>query len=840
MSKSAIARKTSQSGRRSSTWEKAVGSCTLGFSLLESSRHNLFAAAMPIVATKDLACNVYEDTCPTQFNGVCEAGTGSCNLDCLDCDQCEQFSQDCTSCLQNGCYYCAGDATCYNSNLYSFNQFSHCTDATSYLHSGDSCEVPGAFFSDPEYAGQSWVYEMINVVPVWQQGITGTGIRVRINDNGVDSSHPELTGRFDTANSCPKYLPQTDGSTDLASLDGSVEHGTSVAGILGSEANNNECSVGIAPTVTLSACNIFADTDYLPHAIDSFDISQNSFGTDGCKELTVRQRNLQPGNCPFKFVPDPEKTTAVSPCAVCPTFSPPSEECSNSIRSHCKAYYREDELGCLDFLTVILGGNCLYEALTEYERDALTTGITQGRQGKGIVYVFASGNAFNKGDTTNFQSYTNSRLVISVGAVAKDRTHASYSTPGASIFITGPGGDSDSLSNHITIGIGGRCKNAGIGTSFACPVVSGVVALVLEANPNLTWRDVQYVLAQTSQRVDDPQDTTAYLNAAGYWHSTWYGFGIVNAEAAVALARNWKLVGQEQMILAETGLLNRPIVDDQSSFLETSVTVEAPASFSLESVELQLDIDSIARGQLEIILTSPQGTRSIVSPGRRPENSQVSDRWKLMTVRNWGENPNGVWKLTIVDLVKGGVADVDGTAACVSQPWETYVFGNELIDCNTLEAKGLCADGQLDPTGFLAADVFAALFTLEVDGVLAEQACCACGGGETPEIVSDQLKQWTLVMYGTGEPVTPPGVPTPTGTTSKAPTGTGSRPSVRPAPSPTKAPISNPTKSPATSPDKFEPTATVSPIADRIDSTAKSVPSQPYGILLCFLSLTSH
>jgi hypothetical protein len=71
------------------------------------------------------------------------------------------------------------------------------------------------------------------------------------------------------------------------------------------------------------------------------------------------------------------------------------------------------------------------------------------------------------------------RLIISVGSVGKDGLHASYSTPGASLFITAPGGDHENASNHITANFGGGCRDAGVGTSFACPVVSGVVALIL-------------------------------------------------------------------------------------------------------------------------------------------------------------------------------------------------------------------------------------------------------------------------------------------------------------------------------------------------------------------------
>ena len=84
-----------------------------------------------------------------------------------------------------------------------------------------------------------------------------------------------------------------------------------------------------------------------------------------------------------------------------------------------------------------------------------------------------------------------------------------------------------------------NCGDAGQGTSFACPLISGVAAMVLEANPNLTWRDVQGVLAATTQTdFNDEDDETGQwtTNQAGVKHSYTYGFGLVDALAAVTAA----------------------------------------------------------------------------------------------------------------------------------------------------------------------------------------------------------------------------------------------------------------------------------------------------------------
>jgi hypothetical protein len=288
------------------------------------------------------------------------------------------------------------------------------------------------FFQDPLYDGQSWVFDMIHVLPVWQQGIFGSSVRVRVNDNGVDASHDEFGSRFDEVASCDAFLPIKDGKSNY--------HGTAVASILGAQANNDECSVGIAPNVTISACNVFdVRTDsFLAEKVHDFDISQNSFEHPSCAKS--RRRDLQQDNiqCPFTYINNPSST---NPCTVCDftdssstASTKSSTSCQTTIVQHCRKNYEKDVPGCLQFLDLLLQGRqCDYNVLSPLAREALAKGILQGRGGKGIIYVFASGNAFKFGDDTNFKGFTNSRydrIRTHCHLLPQDLESAWYERPG--------------------------------------------------------------------------------------------------------------------------------------------------------------------------------------------------------------------------------------------------------------------------------------------------------------------------------------------------------------------------------------------------------------------------
>jgi hypothetical protein len=186
-------------------------------------------------------------------------------------------------------------------------------------------------------------------------------------------------------------------------------------------------------------------------------------------------------------------------------------------------------------------------------------------------------------------------------------------------------------------------------------------------------------------------------------------------------------------------------LDDPTATISSTVTIASTrGEFKAGAVAVYLDVLHIARGHLQVVLTSPQGTSSVLHPGRRPESTQLDDgeRWKLLTVRNWDESPIGEWTLSIVDLKEGD------TDACVSKAF-TWTFGDTEFTCSQLESFGYCADGVLDPFFYLYQEEFDEFSVFVDNGLTAAEACCACGGaGLDGDEIVDQLRQWRLIVYG--------------------------------------------------------------------------------------------
>ena len=353
---------------------------------------------------------------------------------------------------------------------------------------------------------------------------------------------------------------------------------------------------------------------------------------------------------------------------------------------------------------------------------AFKDGVTRLRDGKGIVYVRASSNDYfdwiNITDgirgwgNTAYGELVSWPYLIIVSGINQQSGHFSVQTnKGSNLWITAPTRiittDVQGCSyghNKMASALDPNCKYDFVfgGSSASTPVITGVVALMLDANPNLTWRDVKHILAKTARKDHDtrtgsithpgvryaPFDTNYTLsnhtyaqrwvtNAAGFSFHNWYGFGLVDTNAAVRMALNYsENLGEfsetvnkdDDTWFYSSGTLIDKVIPRKDA---TGVTngLEVKHNFVIESVQIKISAEHKYVGNLGLELTSPSGTKSIIlninsNLMQHPEfviNPQGSRDFEhiapkpnyndmlLASHAFYGENSKGNWTIKLID-----------------------------------------------------------------------------------------------------------------------------------------------------------------------------------------------
>jgi subtilisin-like proprotein convertase family protein len=306
-------------------------------------------------------------------------------------------------------------------------------------------------------------------------------------------------------------------------------------------------------------------------------------------------------------------------------------------------------------------------------RAALEKGVTEGRDGKGVIYCWAGGNGGDNGDNSNFDGYSNSRYTLAFGAHSDLGFHPWYSELGANLIATAPShGGFESITTTDRTGSFGYSSSGNYtsdfgGTSAATPIGCGITALMLEANPGLGWRDVHYIIAASAYKIDQ-SDIDWVDNGAGYPVNHKYGFGAVDADTATAMAEHWTKLGAE-ISVSNSREVNRGIPDGDRNGIDSSFTIDR--DIYVESVEVEFSApDHPYWGDLRITLTSPSGTKSVLAPGH--ESGRYSDfyeNWTFLSKRHLGENGRGTWTLNVADISS------DDSGSLTS--WGLTLFGTE-------------------------------------------------------------------------------------------------------------------------------------------------------------------
>ena len=277
---------------------------------------------------------------------------------------------------------------------------------------------------------------------------------------------------------------------------------------------------------------------------------------------------------------------------------------------------------------------------------AFITGVANGRNGKGSIFVWASGNGGRDHDNCNCDGYTNSIWTLSVSSATENGLIPWYSEACSSTMATTYSSGSSGERKVITTDLHNGCTSSHTGTSASAAMAAGVIALLLEANPELHWRDVQHITVRNCH-VANLRAKDWRVNSVGRNYSHSFGYGVMDASGMVKMAQKWKNVGTQvtSAVKAAIGPVSIPAMSSRTAKME--VTDHGDVNF-LEHVQAHVTIDSSRRGDLAIFLTSPHGTKSQLLARRPHDSSRAGFRdWPFLTVFCWGENPAGTWELEV-------------------------------------------------------------------------------------------------------------------------------------------------------------------------------------------------
>lgn len=449
---------------------------------------------------------------------------------------------------------------------------------------------------------EQWHLSRANLTAAWGAGAMGNNTIVAIVDDGLAWHHVDLVRLFDISKSA-NFNSKGGGSFDNRDPMPSAgdAHGTGAAGVAagsgfrGPPPKSPLCGHGVAPMARLAGIRLIADA--VSDATEARALSH-----------------------------EVEAVTVYS--------------CS---------------WGPLDDATRVDGPGPLTRAV-------MHAAASSGRGGLGSIYVWAAGNGAQYGDSCAYDGYASHPAAMAVAAVTSTGTVAYYSEPCPAVFVSAPSSGAAASSGITTTTIptstGDRgCRDDFGGTSAAAPYVAGVVALILGANPALTSHDVFEIIADTATMVD-PQHKSWVRNAAGRYHSHYYGFGLVNAAAAVERARSWptdstqnrRLVSDLPAVQTDCSQHRPCRVANTPLTINFSVTCNTTGDTGVLVASLTTTISHRRRGELSFALISPSGTSSTIQARQRDATADYVN-WVTTFRPFYGEPPCGVWSLVVTDVL---------------------------------------------------------------------------------------------------------------------------------------------------------------------------------------------
>jgi subtilisin family serine protease/subtilisin-like proprotein convertase family protein len=348
------------------------------------------------------------------------------------------------------------------------------------------------------------------------------------------------------------------------------------------------------------------------------------------------------------------------------------------------------------------GPSLVYYSLTLRQKAAINRAATKGRGGKGCVVVFAAGNTNRPvngtidergwpqdalfGATSWLSGFAVHPDVIAVSACTSLNKKAAYSNWGANVSVCAPSNNASpgmwlQETGYVnapplidkplkgkgvfsTDRLGGVGYDPGSfttdfgGTSSACPVVAGVAALVLSANPDLTAQEVKQILQDTADKIVDADPDPQFGYRRGTYdangHSQWFGYGKVNATKAVQAA---------QQKISRPGVARRiqqknaavlDIPDFNFQGITSAIQINDPGRIS--DIQISVTVEHSFMGDLEISLFTPGGDIILLQSRTLGRLTLLQKTYSPQTTpllrRLLGQPVSGRWLLQVIDFAR--------------------------------------------------------------------------------------------------------------------------------------------------------------------------------------------
>jgi len=347
-------------------------------------------------------------------------------------------------------------------------------------------------------------------------------------------------------------------------------------------------------------------------------------------------------------------------------------------------------------------------------------GQTGGRRGKGIVFLWASGNencpikysgnldipytsgyhGFSWVGVQTSREFEHNLIgipgVMYIAAIASNAQRSHYSNYGEGISLCAPSSNSHAYWRMEVTGLGILTSTGATpffssnfgGTSSATPLVAGIAGLIISANPNLSALEVISILQRTASKnlnmlkyaqtppnnrdrdtswdisPINPYNVGDFNNVGhidGTW-SGWFGFGKVDAYSAVAEAlRTNEFPDSNNRKIIQSSSPSKVIPDNNPVGITDSITINHQGI--IKSISVDLDIKHPYIGDLIVKLTSPKGVFAMLHDRKGGNSKYISKTFDLQNTptlsRYIGERTSGTWTLHVIDAAANDIGKLN-------------------------------------------------------------------------------------------------------------------------------------------------------------------------------------